>query len=469
MRGYEGVGLKRMIAVLVALVGLLVLAAPAAGKTYAVTKKGDPAPGPCKPRDCSLREAVRAANNHSGADRILLPARRGSYKLAIKTPLSGEDLAASGDLDILNDPLRIEHSGKGRAKVDANEIDRVFDVFEDASTTFRKIVVTGGANESGTQGGGGIHSLSRLTLVRSAVIANEAAIYGGGLLVDGGTGVRIIRSTIARNTSDSAGGMEIGPQTKIIRSKIIGNTATDTTGGAMYLYASDGKDALIDRTTIAGNTAEGDGGGVEYAGLGDSKLVVKRSTISGNRAHKTNGLFGGRGGGIFHNFGILQMTNSTVAGNISEGIGGGIYGHDDTELNAVTVVRNETGSDTVGGGLAGNESSHFVVRNSLIALNRVAGGGASDCNADEGDGTFDSAGHNLLSTDASCLGFDRPSDIVDAEPKLGQLRNNGGPTKTVALRRGSRAIGKASKQSSPNRDQRNTKRDDRPDIGAYER
>ena len=46
---------------------------------------------------------------------------------------------------------------------------------------------------------------------------------------------------------------------------------------------------------------------------------------------------------------------------------------------------------------------------------------------------------------------------------------NGGPTQTVALKKGSPAINKADKQSAPNKDQRGEKRGKKPDIGAYER
>ena len=46
---------------------------------------------------------------------------------------------------------------------------------------------------------------------------------------------------------------------------------------------------------------------------------------------------------------------------------------------------------------------------------------------------------------------------------------NGGPTKTIALKKGSAAIGHAHKPSAPNRDQRGRKRDNNPDTGAFER
>ena len=43
------------------------------------------------------------------------------------------------------------------------------------------------------------------------------------------------------------------------------------------------------------------------------------------------------------------------------------------------------------------------------------------------------------------------------------------PTQTTALLKGSPAIGKAPKPSAPKCDQRGRKRDQKPDIGAFER
>jgi hypothetical protein len=145
-------------------------------------------------------------------------------------------------------------------------------------------------------------------------------------------------------------------------------------------------------------------------------------------------------------------------------------------LNAVTVARNLGNDDGLlseaGGGLfAGDFLDFFRVRNSLIALNHVGGlmGDPPVDNDCSNSDPFESQGHNLLSTDFLCDGFDAQGDIVRAKPRIGRLAKNGGPTQTIALKRRSPAIGKASKQTSPGRDQRGRKRDSKPDIGAFER
>ena len=53
-------------------------------------------------------------------------------------------------------------------------------------------------------------------------------------------------------------------------------------------------------------------------------------------------------------------------------------------------------------------------------------------------------------------------------PKLGSLKRNGGPTATIARKKGSPAIGNAG-GDAPGKDQRGQKRDKNPDIGAFER
>ena len=78
------------LAVLLATTGSPTLAA-----TFHVTKTADTNDGACAPTDCSLREAVIAANALVGPDTILLPA--GTYELTIVGP--DEDAAATGDLD----------------------------------------------------------------------------------------------------------------------------------------------------------------------------------------------------------------------------------------------------------------------------------------------------------------------------------------------------------------------------------
>ena len=458
----------------------LVLAAGASAATFVVSKRGDPPPAACAKRDCSLREAVIAADARPGPDVIELPNRRRPYQLAQENTLGGEDGALEGDLDVTNAPLVIRHLGKGRATIDARGIDRAFDVFAGAPTTFRNLVIRGGADPSSEGGNGGaIRSDANLRLVRSAVVGNASTGCGGGIHTRSGAALRLIRSRVAANRAASDGGGishscfgGSGPLT-VRASAIVGNVGDSDNdgsgrGGGMYLQTADGVRSSISTSTIAGNRTGNEGGGM-YTDSG--RLTISRSTVGRNRTDDA-------GGGISADgTEPLLLVNSTVANNRSDSVGGGVHadGSSVVALNAATVARNLGNADGLlseaGGGLFFEDAEGFVARNSLIAANRIGDLGGGDPIANDCSGTtaFESAGNNLLSTRFLCDGFDRPTDRVRSNPRIGKLKRNGGPTQTIALRKRSPAINKASRASAPKRDQRGAKRKRKRDIGAYER
>ena len=472
-------------AVVSALAGMLVALFAAtdvtSAATFEVTKRGDPPAGPCTPADCSLREAVIAANdNLVGGDTISLPSSA-TYNLSI--PISMAE-PQSGDLDVSNDSVAVVHQGEGRATIDANGLDRVFDVGAGAPLTLRHIAVTGGDPFGSSAYGGGIRSLARLVLVNSLVNGNVAGGCGGGIHVQDGAALVLRHTRVANNRSaGNAGGISAsclgnaGPVT-IEDSTISGNRSDlDATGngygGGIYLQTTGGVQSAIERTTFTGNssgpggTGGSDGGGI-YTDLG--RLRVTASTIDANRA-------GDGGGGIYvDGTSPFTMSNSTVWANRANDNGGGIaLVGGDASLNAVTVARNRGNADgdlsEAGGGLY-DGTGLFAVKNSLIALNTLTAltpgdpPVKNDCSSVD---PFQSRGHNLLSTRFLCQGFDQPGDFARADPKIGALSANGGPTETVPLGPNSPAISRADPDTAPVQDQRGHKRDARPDIGAFER
>ena len=86
---------RRAVVALVAGFSLSSIAASARAATFVVTKTADTNDGTCD-SDCSLREAIVAANANAGVDVITLPA--GTYTLTIAG--ANEDAAATGDLDL---------------------------------------------------------------------------------------------------------------------------------------------------------------------------------------------------------------------------------------------------------------------------------------------------------------------------------------------------------------------------------
>jgi hypothetical protein len=117
---------------------VLALAPTTLADTYRPDKRNDNGAG-----GLSLREAVIRANDEVGNDRIVLEGGE-TYTLSIAG--TDENAAATGDLDINGDSLRIQSSGKP-AIIDADDVDRVFDVgpLSPATAVFQRLIITGGS------------------------------------------------------------------------------------------------------------------------------------------------------------------------------------------------------------------------------------------------------------------------------------------------------------------------------------
>lgn len=246
------------------------------------------------------------------------------------------------------------------------------------------------------------------------------------------------------------------------------------------------------KLTLMGGNTSGDGGAIRNAEL----LLVANSTIKGNQARN--------GGGIV-NYGILTVRDSTVNGNLASAEGGGIWS--DTDLNGKTtrILRSTISTNTAsvrGGGIRnydgftdisystitnnsapagagsgistyGDNATFTSVRNSIIA-----GNVHSDVDFTEQPvNSYQSDEYNLIGSGNALAAFNKPGDRTGvADPRLGPLANNGGPTWTHALLADSPAInvGNPALQNSGSQpfDQRGTPFvrvfGGRIDIGAYE-
>ena len=108
------------LAFLTTLLGLLLSPALSPAATFPVTKAADTNDGLCN-ADCSLREAVIAANAAAGTDTVLLAP--GTYALSLDG--AAEDAAATGDLDLLSAGGVIEFRGTGGGPADTNTLSTV--------------------------------------------------------------------------------------------------------------------------------------------------------------------------------------------------------------------------------------------------------------------------------------------------------------------------------------------------------
>jgi hypothetical protein len=395
---------------LVAAAVLGLLAAPAAADTFRPTHFDDPLPTKCKTNDCSLREAMRAAENHHGRDQVIL--QRGTYGLSI-----ADDTAAgieSGDLNA-SDRLTIRGQGPQHTKIDANGIDRVFGLA--GSVKVEGLTIAGGdsgANAGHTSIGGGVTAFGHKLTLKNVVVKHNQALLGGG--IDSvGEKLVIKGSTIRANSAAVGGGVHLSgafvlPETAIQSSTISGNVALE--GAGILADGNFAEAPVLDvlNSTIAGNMATGDAGGV---GAGNGATVtLDNTTITDNKADSDN-TGGGNAGGIDQQSGaVLNLSDSVLA-------------------------RNEVGISGQGPECGGTITADNVA---------VQGQGGSVC-------TF-----NVF----TFFNYD-PNDL-----RLGLLADNGGPTKTVKLLAGNGAIALAA--GCPPHDQRGVKRSrTRCDAGAFER
>ena len=248
-------------------------------------------------------------------------------------------------------------------------------------------------------------TISGLTI--SSGYSGYSPSYGGGIWNNGT--LTVSDCTIAYNTAKYGGGIDNGGTLTVSNSTIAYNTAS-VSGGGIYNEYSSPERAV--------------------------SLTVSNSTIANNTAH---GSQGSGGGGIWDN-GALTVFNSTIAYN-SAYSGGGI--DDDFGLTVFnsTIAYNKASASSGGGGLSG--FGKVILNNTIVAGNH------SGTSADDIPNTLqvNPSAYNLIGTGGSpgLTNGVNGNQVGVANPGLATaLTDNGGPTQTIALLKGSPAIDKGS-------------------------
>jgi len=253
-----------------------------------VTKTADTFDGACD-HDCSLREAVAAANAREGLSVIV--AGPGVYSLTRLGPF--EDASATGDLDTLR-PLVIFGAGAARTIFDGAGIDRVLHGVGPGVLEVHRVTVRNGwARGTGLLdgAGGGVFSWNPLTLVDSVISGNRAE-HGGGIWT---TDLTARGTTIAGNVGIEGGGIGVYGTVHLSNVTLSGNLGRY--GGGMFRLVAMEDDSEIADTTVTGNAATVAGGGlytsqdITCPASHDDDLCpnrpyirVARSVVAGNSA-----------------------------------------------------------------------------------------------------------------------------------------------------------------------------------------
>ncbi|MFM6318573.1 MAG: Calx-beta domain-containing protein, partial [Dolichospermum sp.] len=356
----------------------------------------------------SLRDAILIANANPTTDYEIQLTGGTTYNLTSNG--INENAALTGDLDIKSrsNVLYIVAVG-GQATINASGLlnsDRVFQVLDGGQLSLQNVVVTGG-NISSDGGGIRVDSNAALDLYNSTVTGNKASGYynnGGGIY---NSGVVYLRNG----------------------STVSNNIAAEEGGG---IYNSDGT-LIATNSTISNNEGGVYGGGISTL-IGSVTLI--NTTVRGNSA--------GNGGGIKSNGTSVALLNTTISGNSANSRGGGIYASTDGVFNLInsTVTKNTAISTEYGNGGGGIYSLGATVnlKNTIVAGN-INSNAPDLLSSFLSSALFNGNNNNLIGNLTGAKGtVGTGTDIVNPNPGLGPLQNNGGLTLTHALLSGSPAI-----------------------------
>lgn len=401
-----------------AFVGAFVLSALTANAaTYTVTKVADTNDGTCD-SDCSLREAVAAANGSVDDDTIQFEFPLFNSQQTIV--LSGTEIVIAN-----NGSLTISGPGANRLTLDGNQASRILTIGSSAVANVSGIRFKrgNGAGALNTGRGGAVYVVGGTLTMSNSILENNTAANGGAFNNSASTGPAV-------------------PATATYINCVFSNNSSTSTGGA-------GQNFSTSFLTITNSTFTGNSGGTATGGgalQANGQVRITNSTFSDNTATA------GAGGAIQSNGALLLLTNVTISGNTSVLNGGGLH----------------RGTTNVNG----------FIRNSIIAGNNGAAASPDVTNSAAG---LASQGNNIIGTTGTSTGW-VASDLLNTNPLLTPIGNYGGLGHTFALLSTSPAINGGQNcvtdltctannpPTAVTTDQRGASRptDTTVDIGAYE-
>ena len=270
--------------------------------------------------------------------------------------------------------------------------------------------------------GGGINNNGGTLTVTNSTFTNNTACCGGaggGINNNGGT-LTVTNCTLSENNATSGGGIHNLGRLTLTNCTLSRNFAVS--GGGVY--SEDGMVTVTD-STFSGNTADvfsGNGGAILIRG---GTLTVINGTLSGNTAD-------GSGGAIENRGATVTLINSTLSGNSAGSTATGIANLRDGMLTPVLALTNCT--------LTGNVPPLCIFNEGALTLTNTVIAG---CDSRSGGDTVTDGGHNLIEDATNSCGLINGvnGNIVGVDPLLDPagLKDNGGPTQTIALQASSPA------------------------------
>jgi CSLREA domain-containing protein len=366
------------------------LSLTASAAVYTVTKTADTNDGACD-NDCSLREAIMAANGTPDNDSI-------EFSSLFSAPQT-ITLAGSEIIFIVNGTLTINGPGPELLTISGNNASRIFASSINAVVDINGLRFTAGngAGATNTGRGGAIYNVGGTMVIRNSVFTGNTAANGGAI----------------NNAAWTASTPDVPAVLTIVNCVFTGNSATSS-GAAMQNFAT--STLNIRNTTISGNTSSNTG--ISGAIQANGTVTIANTTISGNSAPT------GTGAGVYFNGANLNLTNSTIVNNTSGVGGGGLHRTGTNPANIRnTIIANNTGAagspdalgavNSQGNNIIGNTTgssgwigSDFQNTNPLLGA-LAANGGLGQTHLPQTGSPAIDAGQNCV-VDLSCAAANPP-------------------------------------------------------------
>jgi CSLREA domain-containing protein len=277
---------------------------------FSVTKTADTADGACD-ADCSLREAILAANALAGPDEVVLPA--GTYMLSLVAAGTGKlgtlVIADDGSAATTDDALTLHGAGA-------------------ATTVIQQTLFAKGVIE--------IQNDVANVVIEDVTLRGGNGTDGAGIITFAPTTIRRVLMTDCHG-NDDAGAIMSFATLEVADSVFEENTAIDD-AGALMTFAQ----ATVTRSTFHHNTAGNDAGAI----MNFAELTVENCTFSDNEAGTAAP--GTGTGGAIKSFDALTLTASTFTANRAGLAGGGLH----TDVDVAQSVQLE--GNIVAGNLPGD-------------------------------------------------------------------------------------------------------------------
>ena len=337
--------------------------------------------------------------------------------------LSGT-ITLSGSELFLNKDLTIAGPGASQIAISGNNAVRVLEVASGVTVSISGLTIENGSFRTFGVAGAGIANEGTLTLNNCTVASNRAngaeSAWGGGIVNKGN--LTIQNSLLTGNVDSTTGGGGGGAIDNYGTLDVVNSTLSNNNGGggeAGAILNETGATATITSSTLSGNSATSSGGISNYG-----TMTFDSSTLSGNTS-------GFSAGGIY-NGGTMTLSDSTIAGNTAYAGGGGILNGGTLTIGNSTIAGNANSLSSFGGGIY--NGGNLNMQNTILAGNTDTGG------APDLYGSLSTSGYNLIGNTIGSGGGFAATDLLNVNPHLGKLQNNGGPTQTMALLPGSPAL-----------------------------